>query len=134
MSLGFSLAVRNARAQAVVDQLDKAALPGSLALFATPQPPTGDPPGGGWLVNIPLQRPCGTVANGVITFAVTQPTNLTSLAVAVDHVLGGGGLPVHSLPPEELPDPPGSPAPRPAQSVRQPAGNRAPAAPPSGAP
>lgn len=76
MSLGFALSVRNARAQAVVDQLDKAALPGSLAIFATAQPPTGDPPGGAWLVNIPLQKPCGTVANGVITFAVTQPAQV----------------------------------------------------------
>ncbi len=73
MSLGFSLSVRNARAQAVVDQLDKATLPGSLAVFATTQPATGAPPGGAPLVTIPLQKPCGTVANGVITFAVTQP-------------------------------------------------------------
>lgn len=83
MSLGFALSVRNARAQAVVDHLDKAALPGSLAIFATAQPSTGDPPGGAPLASIPLQKPCGTVANGVITFNVTQPGQVNPGGTAV---------------------------------------------------
>jgi len=46
MSLVFSDATRSARAQATIGQLDKAATPGRLELYATTQPAAGAAPGG----------------------------------------------------------------------------------------
>lgn len=76
MSLYFSDRVRDARANALVAQIDLAATPGTLELYCTTQPAAGAAPGGSPATIITLQKPCGTVAGGVITFATTQPSQL----------------------------------------------------------
>ncbi len=78
MSLTFSDAMRNARAQAVIGQLDRAATPGKIELYYTTQPAAGAAPGGSPAATILLQKPSGTVTNGVITFATTQPAQLSA--------------------------------------------------------
>lgn len=75
MSLEFSDFVRNARANALVGQLDRAANPGTLELYYTTQPAKGAA-GGTPATIITLQKPCGTVSGGVITFTTTQPAQL----------------------------------------------------------
>lgn len=74
--LYFSDGTRSARAQAVVDRLDKAATPGRLELYTTTMPAPGGAPGGAAIATITLQKPCGVVSNGVITFAVSQPAQI----------------------------------------------------------
>ncbi|MEF8769422.1 hypothetical protein [Candidatus Accumulibacter contiguus] len=76
MSLFFSDFVRNARANAIVAQLDRAATPGTLELYYTTQPAAGAAPGGSPATIITLQKPCGTVSAGVISFTTTQPAQL----------------------------------------------------------
>lgn len=76
MSLAFSGAVRTARAQATVNQFDKASTPGRLELYATTQPAAGGAAGGSPIATITLQKPCGVVVAGVIQFAITQPAQV----------------------------------------------------------
>jgi len=76
MSLVFAPATRTARGAAVVGQLDKAGASGRLELYGTTQPAPGAAPGGSPLVVITLQKPCGTVTNGVLTFSITQPVQI----------------------------------------------------------
>lgn len=77
MSLAFSTATRNARAEAIIAQLDKAATAGSLELYTTTQPAAGASAGGSPIATIILQKPCGTVSVGVITFAISQPAQVS---------------------------------------------------------
>lgn len=78
MSLSFSDLIRNARAQATVGQIDRAATPGTLELYATTQPAAGAAPGGSPMTTITLQKPCGTVTDGVIHFAITPPAQIAT--------------------------------------------------------
>ncbi len=75
MSLAFSDFVRDARANALVAQLDRAATPGTLELYYTAQPASGAE-GGSPATIITLQKPCGIVSAGVIHFTTTQPAQL----------------------------------------------------------
>lgn len=77
MSLSFSTAARNARAEAIIAQFDKAATPGTLELYSTTQPSPGAAAGGSPLAIIPLQKPCGTVSGGVISFITSQPAQVS---------------------------------------------------------
>lgn len=77
MGLEFSDATRSARAEATMGQLDKAATPGRLELYTTTQPAAGAAAGGSPIATITLQKPSGTVVDGVITFAVSQPVQVT---------------------------------------------------------
>jgi hypothetical protein len=61
-----------------VGLFDRAATPGKIELYATTQPAAGASPGGSPLATIILQKPCGTVASGVITFVTTQPAQLAA--------------------------------------------------------
>ncbi len=76
MSLAFSDFVRDARANALIGQIDRAANPGTLELYYTTQPAAGAAPGGSPATTITLQKPCGTVSAGVIHFTTTQPAQL----------------------------------------------------------
>lgn len=76
MSLALSDLVRNARANAIVGQLDRAATGGRLELYYTAQPAPGAAAGGSPGAIITLQKPCGSVAGGVITFATTIPAQV----------------------------------------------------------
>lgn len=71
MSLSYTVAVKNARAQAFTNLIDASATAGSITIY------TGTAPSGvGAITNqtalivIPLQHPCvSSIANGVITLA-----------------------------------------------------------------
>lgn len=78
MSLAFSPALRQARAEAVVGQLDAAATPGSIELYATTQPASGGAAGGSPLAVTVLQKPCGSVAGGIVSFAVSLPAQVVT--------------------------------------------------------
>ena len=78
MSLVFSTATRSARAEATVGQFDKAATAGRLELYTTTQPDPGAAAGGSPIATITLHKPCGTVTNGVIAFAVSVPVQILS--------------------------------------------------------
>ncbi len=75
MSLVFSDALRNARANSLVQILDQYQ-PGTIELYVNTQPAPGESPGDEPLAIIPLQSPCGTVSNGVLSFTTTQPVQL----------------------------------------------------------
>lgn len=76
MGLEFSDATRSARAEATMGQLDKAATPGRLELYTTAQPAAGGASGGSPIATITLQKPCGSVVAGVLTFAISQPAQV----------------------------------------------------------
>ena len=78
MSLSFADSLRTARALATVAQLDRAATPATLSLYYTTQPAAGADPGGSAAAVITLQKPCGTVTDGVIHFATTQPAQVAA--------------------------------------------------------
>ncbi len=83
MGFHLSLSARNARAAALVSQIDKASSAGTLKIFTTTQPAPGGAPSGTPIAIVPLQKPCGTVANGQITFAITQPAQISASGTAV---------------------------------------------------
>ena len=93
MSLGFSPSLRQARAEAVVARLDAAATPGSIELYATTQPAPGATAGGSPLAVMVLQKPCGSVSGGVVSFAVSLPAQvLTGGTVLWARAKDGDGL------------------------------------------
>ncbi len=75
MSLTFSDALRNARANSLVQILDQYP-PGTIELYVNTQPAPGGTPGDEPVAIIALQDPCGTVSNGVLTFATTPPVQV----------------------------------------------------------
>lgn len=83
MNLAFSPSLRQARAEAIVADFDKAATAGRIELYATTQPAGGASAGGSPLVTIALQKPCGTVTAGVVTFATTPPGQINPGGVAL---------------------------------------------------
>lgn len=78
MSLALSSAIRDARANAIVGQIDRAATPGTLELYYTTQPAAGASPGGSAAASITLAKPCGTVSGGVIHFANSVPAQVAA--------------------------------------------------------
>lgn len=77
MSLALSTAVRSARAQTLADLLDAGTIGGKVELYSTTQPAAGGAAGGSPQVTIRLQKPCGTVTDGVLAFATTAPGQVT---------------------------------------------------------
>ena len=68
--LAFSTALRTARAQAIITALDAAATPGKFLLYDGTQPASGAAITTQTLIGTcVLSDPCGTVTNGVLTFA-----------------------------------------------------------------
>lgn len=78
MSIHFSPALRQARAEAVIAKLDAAATPGSIELYLTTQPAAGGPAGGSPVAVTVLQKPCGSAIDGVIHFAVSLPAQIVT--------------------------------------------------------
>lgn len=70
--IGFSISLRNARAQQLIDKLDAAATPGAFLLYTAG---SGRPATGGAITDqvllgtIGLSQPCATIDNGILTFA-----------------------------------------------------------------
>jgi len=73
--IGMNLTLRNIRLSAVVTFLDGATDPGSLLLYAGTRPATGGSPESeeSLLAIVPLDRPCGSVDAGELTFAFADP-------------------------------------------------------------
>ncbi len=78
MSLSFCLALRNARAEAVVEKIDAAATPGTIELYSTPQPLPGAAAGGLPMALTVLQAPCGIVSDGVVFFSSSLPAQVVT--------------------------------------------------------
>ena len=66
----LTIQAKNARLAGLRDAIDTGGGTAHLRLYAGPQPPLGQPPGGGHLVSISLPAPCGTVANGELALSV----------------------------------------------------------------
>lgn len=70
MSAGFSTALRNARAQAIIDAIDAGAQNGAMVFFTGPRPATGAAlTSETQIAFCELSNPAGTVNNGVITLS-----------------------------------------------------------------
>lgn len=68
--IALAAAVRNARLQAIVTALDAGGAAASLILYTGPQPdPGADLTDQVALATLTFNRPAGSVANGVLTFA-----------------------------------------------------------------
>ena len=64
----MSMALRNRRLQAIVDELDKGRGAASLKLYGGKRPRNGGP-AGQLLADIGLSKPCGKVVNGTLVLA-----------------------------------------------------------------
>ncbi len=71
MALNYSTAAINARLNGVVSAIDSGGGAGRLNIYAGALP----------LISVALATPCGTVANGILTF--TAPINTVGLALGV---------------------------------------------------
>lgn len=68
--LVFSASLRSARSQAIANALDAAAMPGKFLLYDGPRSASGAAVTTQTLIGTcVLSTPCGTVTNGVLTFA-----------------------------------------------------------------
>lgn len=83
MSVLFCPSLRQARAEAVVERVDAGSGAGSIALYATTQPAGGAAPGGLPMATLRLQKPCGSVADGVIHFAASLPDQVLSSGIVL---------------------------------------------------
>ncbi len=76
--LALNVTVANARLNAIKDAIDAAAKPGRIKIYTGPVP---DPHGDAittqvLLAELTFSRPCGTVADGVLTFAAITEEDL----------------------------------------------------------
>lgn len=70
MTIALSTATRNARLQAIIDQLDSGSGPGKFLLYTAPKPASGAAiTSQKLLATCTLSDPSGTVADGVLTFS-----------------------------------------------------------------
>jgi hypothetical protein len=68
MTMSLSTALRNARAQDIVDAIDAGATPGTMEIYTAPRPATGAAiTTQTKLGTLTFSQPCGTVEGGVIT-------------------------------------------------------------------
>lgn len=73
-ALSFSTATRNARMQALIDKIDAAADPGYIEFYTGTRGAGGSVSGGNTLcAKNTFSKPCGSIANGVATFAAIDP-------------------------------------------------------------
>lgn len=94
MAVGIATATRTAMATALLNALDANAAPGKLRLYTGPRPATGGA-ATTLLAELTLSRPCGTVANGVLTFGAIAPddqANATGTVVWARLVDGAGNF------------------------------------------
>lgn len=84
--IGVSTAMRNAAMTARRDFIDAGATPGTLKLYTAPRPATGAAITSQTLIaTVALEQPCGTVTDGVLSFAPIDP----AAAVAVGEPVWG---------------------------------------------
>jgi hypothetical protein len=79
--ISMSLALRNARLQAIVDALDKGARPAVLKMYDGKRPRTGGP-GSTLLAEISLSRPCGYVDGGTLTMGAFGKAKGLAMGIA----------------------------------------------------
>lgn len=68
--MNFSLAIRNTRAQAIINAIDAGATPGTISFYTAPKPATGGEAvtTQTLLGTLTLSQPCGSVLNGELVF------------------------------------------------------------------
>lgn len=82
MTIGVKTAARTAWCQELIDQIDAGTGAGSLKFYTSPRPSTGGT-ATTLLATIGLTDPCGTAANGVLTFnSFVDDTNAAASGVA----------------------------------------------------
>ena len=100
MTMAYTVAVKNARAQALANQIDASSSAGSLTIF------TGVAPVGVGaittqtaLVAMPLQKPCSaTISNGVLTLAnITEQMVQTTGQAAWARLKNGDGVAIADM-------------------------------------
>ncbi len=91
MAVNYSTAVKNSRLTQVVNTIDAAAGNGTLRIY--------DAAGTLLLAELPLSKPCGTVSNGVLTFAaITSDTSANATGTAAfARIFDGAATPVEVI-------------------------------------
>ena len=100
MSLTYTVAVKNARAQALTNLIDASAAAGSITIYTGAAPAaagaiTTQLP----LIVIPLQKPCfASIASGVITLdAITEQMVQTTGAAGWARIANGDGVAIADM-------------------------------------
>ena len=92
MTLSVSFDLKNARLSAVVAFLDTGAALARVRLYPGPRPLVSAAPGSGFLAELPLLKPSGSVLDGVLTLAPGEPVlNANSGVAAWARVVNGNG-------------------------------------------
>lgn len=92
MSLSVSFDLKNARLIAVVAFLDTGAGVARVRIYPGTRPLVGAAPDTGFLVELPLLKPSGSVIDGVLTLAPDEPVlNANSGVAAWARVVNGNG-------------------------------------------
>lgn len=92
MSLSVSFDLKNARLASVVTFLDTGAGPARVRIYPGTRPLVSAAPDTGFLVELPLLKPSGSVLDGVLTLAPGEPVlNANSGVAAWARVVNGNG-------------------------------------------
>ena len=92
MTLSVSFDLKNARLNAVLAFLDTGAGVARVRIYGGTRPLVGAAPASGFLSELPLLKPSGSVLDGVLTLAPGDPTlNASSAVAAWARVVNGNG-------------------------------------------
>ncbi len=100
MSLTYTTAVKNSRAQALANQIDASSAAGSLTIFTGAAPVgVGTVTTQTALVVMPLQKPCSaSIANGILTLAnITEQMVQTTGQAAWARLKNGDGVAIADM-------------------------------------
>ena len=100
MSLTYTVAVQNARAQALTNLIDASATAGSITIYTgTPPAAVGTITDQVALITIPLQKPCySSITSGVITLAaITEQMLLQTGQAGWARLKNGDGLAIADM-------------------------------------
>lgn len=100
MSLIYSVAVRNARAQALTNLIDASSAAGSITIYSGVAPTgVGAITDQVALITIPLQKPCySSITSGVITLsAITEQMVMTTGQAGWARITNGDGVAIADM-------------------------------------
>lgn len=100
MSLSYTVAVKNARAQALTNLIDASAAAGSITIYSGAAPTgVGAITDQVVLITIPLQKPCfSSITSGVITLAaITEQMVMTTGQAGWARIANGDGVAIADM-------------------------------------